>query len=165
MIAECQAWVEDALKGAGIPPDRISDNPAALELNQALPRAVRVLGREKLKRDGSRVARDDAADGKTRVFRRRRWFRTLPVDLYLFHKTTAEADQVLDEVLAAAVSGPVDAQGNRHRVRANEANWVVEKSATLQQVKVLLPLEFEGGVYRDERVPLVKDVAPEPEGN
>ena len=161
MITECKRWLAEILKEAQV--ERVSLEPEDESKRTAVPFAVLIAGDESLKRAGSRVAVEDLADG-TRAYRKRLWRRTLPLQLRLTHRTEDDADRVLDEVLAQVFRGLDDAGGNHITVKAGALAWGEEKSVQAQRCKVVLPLTFEGGVYRDLRVSLLTDVAPEPEG-
>lgn len=161
MIAECLGWLERLLRDAQV--ERVYRSLAALDQTHPLPFAVLVLDRERLTRDGSRVAVADRVG--CRALRRRLWQRRLPVRVVVEHRTDAAVEGVLEAVLSAAREGPADDGGNRYRVRATaDIVWDQERSATAERCRATLALEFEGGVYRDDEVPLVGEVAPEPDG-
>ena len=165
MIAECKTWLRDQLVAAGVEAKGVFFELEQLDVSHPMPFAVIVTGRERLERDGTRVAVETAPGSRARNYRRRLVARTLPVGLVLKHRTEAEADQVIDQVLALMTTGPMDAQGNRYKVTPRVAVWDNEKSATLVQARVTLEMEFEGGVYRDSQVPVFGTVAPEPAGS
>lgn len=161
MIAECRRLIEDALKTAQVP--RVYHDLDALGRRNVLPFAVLLLDRETVRRDGSRVATSDEADGRTRVYRRRIYAREVPVTVVIAHHDEARAEAVLAQVLLDTARGFTDAAGNHHRVRVDAVKWLEEASAVRKRATVEADLSFSGGVYRDDRVPLVTDVAPEPD--
>lgn len=161
MITECKHFLEQALKAAQVP--RVFYEVEALSQRNVLPFAVLVVDKETLSRDGSRVAKADLMDGRTRVYRRRLYRRELPVMLVLAHRDEAQADQVLEQVLRDAAEGFHDSAGNHHLVRVEAVKWIDEGSVTRKRATVEVDMVFSGGVYRDESVPLITDVKPEPE--
>lgn len=162
MTAECIQWLRGVVT-AVLPGGKVFDDPAVLNQTHPLPHAVIELGDELLNRDGSRVARAVTAGGTSLVHRRRVWSRTVPVTVYLAHKTMAAADQVVQNLLLAVAGGVTTDSGDWVRVRCHGVAWEQVKAATPQRVDCQIDLAFEGGIYRDEGAPLVSQVRVEPD--
>lgn len=161
MISAVNTWLKAQLAAVGVPEARVFADPAELAGLHAVPFAIVMTAKESVTRDGSRVGAETSANGATRTIRRRLWARRLPVQIHLVHDSLAHADAALAALLAATLLGPVDA-GNRMRVVCRGIDWFEDKSRTDSRVRVDVDLDFQGGVFRDQVVPLVKNVMPEP---
>jgi len=169
VIVECQAWLEQLAKDNGV--KDFAEGDFALSQQRAAPNVTILWGRETYRRSGTRVAAEDAVGGRTRTIRRKLFVRKLPGVLVIKADRTdgkpdgrAGCEALLKAYLLACARGPMDADGNRLRVRPGPGTWYPDKAASATLRRVELQLEFEGGVFEDEQRALIADVAPEPDG-
>jgi len=101
--------------------------------------------------------------GTLRTYRTRLYKRDVRVSVALKHRDEAQADLLLQGILRGIYRGWHDAGGNCIRVVPGKPRWFDEKATLLKQAVVDLPLTFQGGVFEDKTVPLVREVAPEPD--
>ena len=114
-------------------------------------------------RDGSKVGMVTNQAGTLRTYRTRLYKRDVRVSVALKHRDEAQADLLLQGILRGIYRGWHDAGGNCIRVVPGKPRWFDEKATLLKQAVVDLPLTFQGGVFEDKTVPLVREVAPEPD--
>lgn len=163
MISVAHTWLMGLLAAADVPGTRVFTDAASLSGNDPVPKAVLLVGEERVKRIGQKAGASTAPDGKTRSIRMQLWERRLPVMMRLELESQARCETVVDAILATAFLGPDD-NGNRWAVKCQGIAWPEEKSRLVDanRVRVDLALEFVGGVYRDRVVPLVTNVMPAP---
>jgi hypothetical protein len=159
MISEAKTWLKGILEAAGMA--RVYTDSKDLERKHALPYAVLLVDRERLERQGQRVA--TKTEGSVRTYRRRLWSRAVPISVVLVHRSEDQVEPVLDDLLREVFGGLLVGE-DRVPVRAERATWIDEGSTIMKQNMVEVPIIFEHGVYKDETVNLFENVAPEPDG-
>jgi hypothetical protein len=159
MIAAVQTWVREQTRFAGIA--RVFYELEALARRNVLPFAVLLVQKETLTRDGTRVAVEDIAF--KRVYRRRLYVREIGFTLLIAHRDEVSAEGALSRVLAASANGVSDSLGNHVRLRAEGIKWIDEGSVPRKKTVAQIDMLAVGGVYRDEEVPLIRDVLVESE--
>jgi hypothetical protein len=162
VISACRQHLERVLREAQIP--QVFHDAEKLSQHQVLPFAVVLAGREDWKRDGSRVATADSARRKARTYRRRAYRREVAFTVILVSQEETRAEGALLAVLREAGAGFLDEAGNWHRARVDAVRWQDDPSLVRQRAVVEIEVTFQGGLYRDEEVPLIQDVRPEAEG-
>lgn len=163
MIAELKTWLVGVIVTAGLPQKSVYVEAEELVRNNPLPNAVILVDAEDLARDGSRVSVATNQAGTVRTYRKRLYKRDVRVSVALKHRDEGQADQVLQGILRGIFHGWHDADGNCIRVVPGKPRWFDEKATLLKEAVVDLPLTFRGGVFADETVGLVREVAPEPD--
>lgn len=161
MIAEAHAWVRAALATltTAIEGKRVSTDEADLAGHWAKvrPCALLTVGRQRMQRSGTRVARVSET-ASARTYRRRVYRRQLPLTVLLLAKTEAQAEELLVELLTALGNGYHDAGENHVRLLDVETGWEGERSRLRMEHAAAVTLHLRGGVYRDETVGRVDQV-------
>lgn len=151
MIQACKDHVAAVLQALNV---QVRTDPEDLgRYTGALPYAVVLAEKGLLERDGTRVAVSNDLVAKTRTYRLRLYKRTQPLRVYLVHRTEAAADDLLGQFLAGLGSRLLDA-GNAVTIHPQTPEWLADQSLLDQKAAVELVVEFRGGVYKDEVVPL-----------
>lgn len=162
MIVICKAHLEQILAGLGVKVFTEAEDQAR---HHALPYAVIMAGPGVLEPDGGLVAlEDDPAGGRT--YRRRLYRHSLTLVVRLVAREEAALAQILERFVAGLGVRILDAAGNAIRVRPGQPSYADDTSRLKQRAEVELPVEFAGGIYRDdlvERVSLNTGLVVEPQ--
>ncbi len=158
MIAECKQYLVQKLQAAGI--NEIYQTAEQSQKHHSLPYALvsasmdYVSRQERLEYSPQRVAmEDDLANGVRRV-RWRTHKRHLQLRVAIVHRTEAEAEGILTAFLVSLERRFLDAGGNAVLVNAEMASREDDGSLLRNQAGAEAIVFFEGGVYRDEELPL-----------
>lgn len=160
MTGECKQYVANKLSAVGV--DEVYLTAEEAQRHRTLPYAIvsaspdYLSQLERLEYRPARVAmEDDPAAGVRRV-RWRTHIRRLVLRVAIAHRTEAEAQACMTAFLRSLDRRFLDAEGNAVLVRAETASYSEEQSLLHSQAGVEATVLFEGGVYRDEEIPLFK---------
>lgn len=161
MVTATHQFLVTALAALGVPAGRVFTDASALAGHDPVPKAIVLVGEERVTRVGRRVGAAPATSG-ARVIRTQLWERRLPVVVTMVLGSQVAADAAVDALLAACFLGPA-VGGNRWSVACRAVSWPEERSRLVaNRIRVDVEVEFVGGVFRDRTVPLVTDVLPRP---
>lgn len=151
MISVCKAYVEQVLKGMGLA--RIYDKVTAE--HRPVPYAVVTPGEAKLSRNGRKVARETDSVSSIRRYRRRMVDVSLPIEVLIVGKDEAGAEALAVEFCARLQARILDPGGNAILVEPATMEVFEDTSILKSESGVLVVVDFLGGIYRDDDVPLV----------
>ncbi|MDR3561903.1 MAG: hypothetical protein P4N59_10780 [Negativicutes bacterium] len=162
MIPVCKSYVEAVLKSIGISavftdPDEVSKQKgvkhALLETDQPL----------QFTRDGARLAKTIDSGTGAHIYHRRIYKTAWRMTVYISAKDEAAANKLTKDFLKNLQEFITDEDGYGVEVNALTGNLTTEKSVMRSSAVYDILMEFTGGVYRADTVPLLPEVAPEGE--
>lgn len=158
MTGECKQYLAQKLQAAGI--DEVYLTAEAAARHRALPYALvsasmdQLSQQERLEYSPRRVAMEDDLDNNVRRLRWRTHIRHLQLRVAIAHRTEAEAEAALTTFLASLDRRFLDADKNAVLVNGDMANRNDDASLLRNQAGAEALVFFEGGIYRDGKLPL-----------
>ncbi len=146
MFAECQQFLKDALKAAGIRTPIITTIKQLKLYGDSHVGAI-LFEDETLTRSGSkRIYRNERGDQQKR---RKVYDRSMTFDVVIGEYTAARAEEIYERFLETVDRG-LYINGNFTGAEIEGADWVEKDDSILKaQVAVQVKVRFDGGVYRD----------------
>lgn len=146
MFAECQKFLIDSLRKAGIHMSPITSIKKLNLCSESHMGAV-IFDEETLSRSGSKtIFRNERGEQQKR---RKVFDRSLTFDVMIGEYTADKAGEIYENFLRQLDRG-IDIDGNFTAVEVLSADWVEKDDSILKaQVAVQVKVKFEGGVYRD----------------
>ena len=146
MFTECQQFLKDALKEAGIRTPPITSMKKLAVFGDSHVGAI-LFDQETLSRSGSkRIFRNERGDQQKR---RRVYDRSMTFDVIIGEYTAEKAEAIYDRFLNTVERG-LNIDGNFTAAEIEGADWVEKDDSILKaQVAVQVKIRFDGGVYRD----------------
>ena len=146
MFIECQQFLKDALKEAGIRTPPITTMKQLKVFADSHVGAI-LFDDETLNRSGSkRIFRNERGDQQKR---RRVYDRSITFDV-IIGEYTAQAAEAIYEAFLLKLERGLYIDGNFTSAEIVGADWVEKEDSILKaQVAVQVKIKFDGGVYRD----------------
>lgn len=146
MFVQCQQFLKDALKEAGIHTPPITSLKKLTLYTDSHVGAI-LFNQETLNRSGSkRIFRNERGDQQKR---RKVYDRSMTFDVIIGEYTAEKAEAIYERFLNTVERGLYIA-GNFTAAEIEGADWVEKDDSILKaQVAVQVKIRFDGGVYRD----------------
>lgn len=146
MFVQCQQFLKDALKEAGIRTPPITSLKKLVVYADSHVGAI-LFDQETLSRSGSkRIYRNERGDQQKR---QRVYDRSMTFDVIIGEYSAEKAEAIYERFLDTVERG-LYINGNFTSVEIEGADWVEKDDSILKaQVAVQVKVRFDGGVYRD----------------
>lgn len=167
MIHQATEWLKRLLTSPEVGLDQVFETAAELGQHRVPPYAAILIDQdERYRRIEQKIAFTDDVAANKRIYTYERIRAVLPVSVLLVERDRAQLEALRARFLAALPPSFLDAQGHAITVRPQSGELLEDASRLRGGVAIDIVVEFEGGIYRVEEVPLfssfeVSDVAVE----
>ena len=147
MFTECQTFLIDALKAAGIRTTPITSLKKLNIYSESHVGAV-LFEEETLSRSGSKtIYRNERGEQQKR---RKVFDRSLVYNVVIGEYTAQKVEEIYEKFLSQISQNDFYIDGNYTALEVESADWVEKDDSILKaQVAVQIKIKFQGGVYRD----------------
>ncbi|MGE5607417.1 MAG: hypothetical protein ACM3YE_17225 [Bacteroidota bacterium] len=165
MIAYCRNYLVGILKNTvQIPPTAVFTKAEDASRYKGLIFALVTPERERLQKDGTRVAKEDDLENNQRRYRYRLYKSTLPVVVTIVAKDLDQAETFRQRFIKGLGFSFKDPEGNAIEIEATGCLTIEEESIQNPREGYEITVQFTGGIYQDQIRTLVStDIDPETE--
>ncbi|MGI6542966.1 MAG: hypothetical protein ACOX44_07895 [Limnochordia bacterium] len=159
MIYQATRFLAELLKSPEVGYGVVFETAADLQAHRTPPYAALIIDQdERYRRVERKVSFEDYPETNRRVYTYEVLRAVLPVSVLLVEKDRQSLEERRRKFLATLPSTMVDNQGSEVRITPTSGEFLEDQSVKRGGVAIDIVVEFDGGIYRMEEVPLFTSV-------
>ncbi len=155
MIYQATRFLAELLKSPEVGYGVVFETAADLQAHRTPPYAALIIDQnERYRRVERKVSFEDRPETNQRVYTYEALRAILPISVLLVEKDRKSLEERRRKFLAALPTVIVDDQGSEVRITPTTGEFLEDQSMKRGGVAIDIVVEFDGGIYRTEEVPL-----------